>query len=715
MRKIKLRKKYIITFMLLLISVGFAYLSSNLNISGLFDFAASTWDVHFDNVQMIRNDLEADVPIIDVSKTSLTFSGEFNVPSEVYEFSVDVVNSGTIDAMLNSIVMTGITDENKSYIDYFVTYYDGASIGKKDLLKANHKVKLRVKLKYKYDIDQLPDLGEETFSLTIEYVTASKEAVDVGQNLSNGGQIIASAKANSLTDLKLFGNSKQVNYEGYQLIHKDSLSTARTDSEFWKDLSTYVTPMTDGWVKVRHTNNDNNPYLNLFIKKDMVDLKPDTDYTVFVEYRNFSDSSSKGSIVVAQPSKHDDDPFYADEASTVGIEFNMSIYEVKSVLLHTKIELTDNMCGLRSFFYIPADKYLNVEVRIMLVEGNHLNDNYTYEPYVGGVKSPSTYYPQEVENMSGDCILSFTGKNLLNYNNINYGNAYVDDEGYILNSTPTTDARPWSYDYNDFHITLPKGNYVISIDFDHQSTQGDNKIKIIDSNEKLYSTESIANINRYVKKVTLTEETNLGITIKGYDARYRIQIEAGDKATEWSPYVVKNLPINLGNIELNRTKNFKDYIYNKDGKWFIHKEIAKKIFSPDDDWNMNGGLEFIQNNEEAYLVDSSNVAEVFSNRYIKSSRYAIKVGNIAITGYKNFAILELEERRNLDWLKTFLQTNETYVIYPLKDFREIEIKDDNLINDLNNIMQDNLEEGYNFISFKSGNLNSDFSFDYTKK
>ena len=40
-------KKYLTLALLLFISIGFAYLSSNLNIRGLIGYSASKCDVHF--------------------------------------------------------------------------------------------------------------------------------------------------------------------------------------------------------------------------------------------------------------------------------------------------------------------------------------------------------------------------------------------------------------------------------------------------------------------------------------------------------------------------------------------------------------------------------------------------------------------------------------------------------------------------------------------
>ena len=50
MKKRIINKKFIIIVLILFISIGFAYLTSNLNITGLATLKRSVWDVHFENI-----------------------------------------------------------------------------------------------------------------------------------------------------------------------------------------------------------------------------------------------------------------------------------------------------------------------------------------------------------------------------------------------------------------------------------------------------------------------------------------------------------------------------------------------------------------------------------------------------------------------------------------------------------------------------------------
>ena len=57
--------------LILVISIGFAYLTSNLFINGLIGYRGNSWNIYFDNIQMINNDVDAVKPIINNSKDAI--------------------------------------------------------------------------------------------------------------------------------------------------------------------------------------------------------------------------------------------------------------------------------------------------------------------------------------------------------------------------------------------------------------------------------------------------------------------------------------------------------------------------------------------------------------------------------------------------------------------------------------------------------------------
>ena len=185
MEKRKSRKRGFLVVLLLLIvgiSIGYAALTSNININGNAKINNAKWDVHFAN---LVDDFEGAEIInkaeIDNSRMNINFNVSLKMPGDFYEFYVDVVNDGTIDAMLNKLTLAGLSDAQKGYIDYSLTYWDGSNLTVNDILKSQEKEKVKVYIKYKDDIDstQLPS-GNESLNLTLdlEYIQANDNATD---------------------------------------------------------------------------------------------------------------------------------------------------------------------------------------------------------------------------------------------------------------------------------------------------------------------------------------------------------------------------------------------------------------------------------------------------------------------------------------------------------------------------------------------------------
>jgi len=80
---------------------------------------------------------------ISLFRTSLSFGVTLDKPGDFYEFQVDAVNDGTLDAML-SIISTTVTSGGSpatlpSYIKYTVKYADDEEPVEKHLLRTFYK------------------------------------------------------------------------------------------------------------------------------------------------------------------------------------------------------------------------------------------------------------------------------------------------------------------------------------------------------------------------------------------------------------------------------------------------------------------------------------------------------------------------------------------------------------------------------------------------
>lgn len=152
------------------IGVGYAYLSSNLKLAGTANIAKTSWNIHFSNIKFDEGNVEATTPAKIVNDTTISLDVSLESPGDKYSFNVDVVNSGTIDAMLTEIFKTELTEEQQKYIEYTIKYSDGNEIKEKDLLKRNSKEILKIEIKYKDGNNYTPNDINAKLSFTLNYV-----------------------------------------------------------------------------------------------------------------------------------------------------------------------------------------------------------------------------------------------------------------------------------------------------------------------------------------------------------------------------------------------------------------------------------------------------------------------------------------------------------------------------------------------------------------
>ena len=183
------RKTLYFTLCIVLISVlsltiVYAALSVTLNITGSTEVTASNWNIHLANPEVKSGSVNSNVPTI--SGNNLSFSANLTIPGDYYEFTVDVVNDGTIDAMIDSVVKTPeLTTEQAKYIKYEVSYENGESISTKQTLKKGTSTPIKVRVEYRKDIvaSDLPNTSTElSLKLTLVYVQSDGTGVTVKDN-----------------------------------------------------------------------------------------------------------------------------------------------------------------------------------------------------------------------------------------------------------------------------------------------------------------------------------------------------------------------------------------------------------------------------------------------------------------------------------------------------------------------------------------------------
>ena len=107
-------------------------------------------------------------------------------PGDFYEFTIDVVNNGTIDAMIDSVTKTPELSETQAkYFKYIVEYQNGEAITTKQLVEKKSFVRLKVRVEFRSDItaSDIPQTGETlSLSFKVNYVQADSSGTNVGND-----------------------------------------------------------------------------------------------------------------------------------------------------------------------------------------------------------------------------------------------------------------------------------------------------------------------------------------------------------------------------------------------------------------------------------------------------------------------------------------------------------------------------------------------------
>jgi len=229
------KKNYaiLILFITLFFGVGYAYLNTMLTINGTATVAKNIWDVHFENIVKVDGSVTATSEATITGDTAVDFTVDLTLPGDIYSFTVDVVNDGTIDAMLSEVLKTGLTTSQEAYVEYTVTYSDGEEILSNDALPSGEQDQLLVSVKYKDDIDRtaLPDEDQSVeLNLSTDYIQDDGTSTDrrpsksrilydeiIIQNQENGEMVLdneASTYVSESTGIDFYVEPSDTNGKG---------------------------------------------------------------------------------------------------------------------------------------------------------------------------------------------------------------------------------------------------------------------------------------------------------------------------------------------------------------------------------------------------------------------------------------------------------------------------------------------------------------------
>lgn len=387
-----------------------------------------------------------------------------------------------------------------------------------------------------------------------------------------------------------------------------------------------------------------------------------------------------------------------------------------------------------------------------------INDNTTFRQYAEKISNNNEKYksfiPTKTVNATNTVDISdgVDMKALVNQ----YGNTYqkttTGKNMFDINATKT-----------DFNIFLYKYEYQLK-----PNTQ-----YTISSNAPVTTTANIyANSTSSTKKVcagipqTITSDNNgyfyilvrhqssgdagtFDIYTDILNGTYWLQIEEGSSATDYEEYTggtaspnpdypqdivnisgettvnitqgteEKEYKINLP-FELCKIGNYKDKLYNQNGKWYLHKEIDKIVFDGSESWTKSNSMS-VDGYFGAYTSNYHwGVAGSFANKNNFIINYFLPHDNetgdfqfISSTGYACYLKINDSIANSVETLKTWLGTHNTIVYYVLVTPTTEEITESNyptLYNQLNAIK---LFKGTNHITITNeSGLDVEFDIEY---
>ena len=148
----------------------YAALGVSLKINGNAKITSANWDIRFENITTSPGSVVPSKKPTVREFTQVDFTATLNKPGDFLEFTVDIVNKGEIDAMIESIAKSpDLTATQQKYLIYEIKYNDGNSLGNKQLLKAGMYKTIKVRLAYKTDLIA-SDLPKSPDTLNLSFV-----------------------------------------------------------------------------------------------------------------------------------------------------------------------------------------------------------------------------------------------------------------------------------------------------------------------------------------------------------------------------------------------------------------------------------------------------------------------------------------------------------------------------------------------------------------
>lgn len=284
----------------------------------------------------------------------------------------------------------------------------------------------------------------------------------------------------------------------------------------------------------------------------------------------------------------------------------------------------------------------NITYKIQLEKGSSKT---SFEPYCGGIPSPSPEFPQPIKNVTGDANDKIQNKNLVDGNKTI--NQYVNSQGVFINS---------DYDLRSDYIKVENNkNYILSAyDSSFNRINRLYQVAFYDKNKTFLSRATIDYNNTFI-----VTETNVkyvivwqGVTTSQTPAQY-LQVEYGTTATSYVPHQEQNYPFTFS--EGQRLYKYEKLTDN--GKEEIWEEY---IFTGEENWlnypNTQTGNYYRYYSIDVKLGRTNYYEEEAFCTHFRNNNFIIDSQGIALTKNATYISIDKTIASSTEELKQWFAT-----------------------------------------------------------
>ena len=195
MEKERRTKALVIVVMLIVVAgltVAFASLSSVLNIKGTAYLDAAKWGIKFQNlsepVSVGKATTTGKAKIEETKSAEITgINVSLSIPGDKIVYTLDLVNEGTINAKIDNIEKTELTEEQQKYLTFKITYANGLEVSEGDILSKGETKKLIITIEFIKDLTK-EDLPTSTSTISLSYKLNFVQTDEEKDTTSSEGQ-----------------------------------------------------------------------------------------------------------------------------------------------------------------------------------------------------------------------------------------------------------------------------------------------------------------------------------------------------------------------------------------------------------------------------------------------------------------------------------------------------------------------------------------------